>query len=154
MQRGRRAGEDRLPLGGDLAATTPSGLLEMTVRETLDAELEVLSADVTHHTMLLARSAYDLYETRGFQRARVPGNAPARSWPTPPRRGSIAPKRARRTPLTGFVVEVLIRTGRHGRCAGQRHAPGPTVAGAQTEQRLKVTYLTEHTAPERALPIK
>ncbi|MGW6289090.1 DNA polymerase III subunit alpha [Streptomyces sp. NPDC055107] len=50
-QRGRRAGEGQLPLGGELITTTPSGLPEMTGRETLDAELEVLSIDVTHHLM-------------------------------------------------------------------------------------------------------
>ncbi|MFI0596676.1 DNA polymerase III subunit alpha [Streptomyces griseus] len=48
-QRGRRAGEGQLPLGGELVTTTPSGLPEMTSRDTLDAELEVLSIDVTHH---------------------------------------------------------------------------------------------------------
>ncbi|WP_406141527.1 DNA polymerase III subunit alpha [Streptomyces anulatus] len=50
-QRGRRAGEGQLPIGGELVTTTPSGLPEMTGRETLDAELEVLSIDVTHHLM-------------------------------------------------------------------------------------------------------
>ncbi|MFI2360978.1 DNA polymerase III subunit alpha [Streptomyces anulatus] len=50
-QRGRRAGEGQLPIGDELVTTTPSGLPEMTGRETLDAELEVLSIDVTHHLM-------------------------------------------------------------------------------------------------------
>ncbi|MFI2360774.1 DNA polymerase III subunit alpha [Streptomyces anulatus] len=50
-QRGRRAGEGQLPIGGELVTTTSSGLPEMTGRETLDAELEVLSIDVTHHLM-------------------------------------------------------------------------------------------------------
>ncbi|MFD3415572.1 DNA polymerase III subunit alpha [Streptomyces cyaneofuscatus] len=50
-QRGRIAGEGQLPLGSELVTTTPSGLPEMTGRDTLDAELEVLSIDVTHHLM-------------------------------------------------------------------------------------------------------
>ncbi|MFD8666225.1 DNA polymerase III subunit alpha, partial [Streptomyces microflavus] len=50
-QRGRTAGEGQLLVGGELITTTPSGLPEMTGRDTLDAELDVLSIDVTHHLM-------------------------------------------------------------------------------------------------------
>ncbi|MFE1478995.1 DNA polymerase III subunit alpha [Streptomyces cyaneofuscatus] len=48
-QRDRRTGEGQLPLATGTLTTTPSGLPEMTGRDMLNAELEVLSLDVTHH---------------------------------------------------------------------------------------------------------
>ncbi|WP_399479595.1 DNA polymerase III subunit alpha [Streptomyces sp. OUCMDZ-4982] len=50
-QRDRRTGEGQLALATGTSATTPSGLPEMTGRDMLNAELEVLSLDVTHHLM-------------------------------------------------------------------------------------------------------
>ncbi|MGW3653775.1 DNA polymerase III subunit alpha, partial [Streptomyces sp. NPDC000878] len=49
--RNRAATDGQLPLGGELAAAEPSGLPEMTGRDKLGAELDVLSIDVTHHLM-------------------------------------------------------------------------------------------------------
>ncbi|GHH43509.1 DNA polymerase III subunit alpha [Streptomyces candidus] len=46
-----RQAEGQLPLDGLTTATDPSGLPEMTAREALGAELEVLKVDVTQHLM-------------------------------------------------------------------------------------------------------
>lgn len=51
QSRNRHAGEGQLPLGGQLVTAEPSGLAEMTGRDKLNAELETLSIDVTHHLM-------------------------------------------------------------------------------------------------------
>ncbi|MEV6532758.1 DNA polymerase III subunit alpha, partial [Streptomyces sp. NPDC051639] len=51
QSRARAATDGQLPLGGDLVSTEPSGLPEMTSRDKLDAELETLQIDVTHHLM-------------------------------------------------------------------------------------------------------
>ncbi|GGO58841.1 DNA polymerase III subunit alpha [Streptomyces lasiicapitis] len=47
----RAAADGQLPLGGDLVTAGSSGLPEMSGRERLAAELDVLSIDVTHHLM-------------------------------------------------------------------------------------------------------
>ncbi|MFJ2745850.1 DNA polymerase III subunit alpha [Streptomyces sp. NPDC087440] len=47
----QRQAEGQLPLDGLTAASGPSGLPEMTAREALGAELEVLKADVSQHLM-------------------------------------------------------------------------------------------------------
>lgn len=49
--RARAATDGQLPLGGELVTAGPSGLPEMTSRDKLSAELDVLSIDVTHHLM-------------------------------------------------------------------------------------------------------
>ncbi|MEU8892962.1 DNA polymerase III subunit alpha [Streptomyces sp. NPDC048442] len=46
-----RQSDGQLPLDGLTTSTDPSGLPEMTAREALGAELEVLKADVTQHLM-------------------------------------------------------------------------------------------------------
>ncbi|WP_327359612.1 DNA polymerase III subunit alpha [Streptomyces sp. NBC_01304] len=51
QSRNRTAADGQLPLGGDLVAAEATGLPEMTSRETLSAELEVLSVDLTHHLL-------------------------------------------------------------------------------------------------------
>ncbi|MFI5987777.1 DNA polymerase III subunit alpha [Streptomyces sp. NPDC051555] len=49
--RQRTTTDGQLPLGEDLVTAGASGLPEMTRREALSAELDVLSIDVTHHLM-------------------------------------------------------------------------------------------------------
>ncbi|MFF2430937.1 DNA polymerase III subunit alpha [Streptomyces mirabilis] len=49
--RARAATDGQLPLGGELVTAGPSGLPEMTSRDKLGAELDVLSIDVSHHLM-------------------------------------------------------------------------------------------------------
>ncbi|MGW0801248.1 helix-hairpin-helix domain-containing protein, partial [Streptomyces sp. NPDC002692] len=51
QSRARAAADGQLPLGGELVSAEPSGLPEMTSRDRLDAELETLQIDVTHHLM-------------------------------------------------------------------------------------------------------
>ncbi|MFG3590612.1 DNA polymerase III subunit alpha [Streptomyces sp. NPDC047990] len=51
QSRARAATDGQLPLGGELVSAEPSGLPEMTSRDRLDAELETLQIDVTHHLM-------------------------------------------------------------------------------------------------------
>ncbi|MFJ2397301.1 DNA polymerase III subunit alpha [Streptomyces sp. NPDC087843] len=51
QSRARAATDGQLPLGGELVSSEPSGLPEMTSRDKLDAELETLQIDVTHHLM-------------------------------------------------------------------------------------------------------
>ncbi|WP_329529544.1 DNA polymerase III subunit alpha [Streptomyces sp. NBC_01462] len=51
QSRARAATDGQLPLGGELVSAEPSGLPEMTSRDKLDAELETLQIDVTHHLM-------------------------------------------------------------------------------------------------------
>ncbi|MFI5801255.1 DNA polymerase III subunit alpha [Streptomyces sp. NPDC051561] len=50
QSRGRQT-EGQLPLDGPATATEPSGLPEMTAREALGSELEILKVDVTQHLM-------------------------------------------------------------------------------------------------------
>ncbi|WP_326621164.1 hypothetical protein OHA57_01835 [Streptomyces anulatus] len=45
--------------------------LTITIRYADGATTTRILPEATHHTRLLARSAYDLYETLGLQRARV-----------------------------------------------------------------------------------
>ncbi|MFC4955553.1 DNA polymerase III subunit alpha [Streptomyces mauvecolor] len=49
--RQRTQSEGQLPLGGDLVTAAPSGLPEMTAREALGAELDILAIDVSRHLM-------------------------------------------------------------------------------------------------------
>ncbi|MDT9695963.1 MULTISPECIES: DNA polymerase III subunit alpha [Streptomyces] len=49
--RNRTATDGQLPLGGELVTAGPAGLPEMTSRERMSAELEVLSVDVSQHLM-------------------------------------------------------------------------------------------------------
>ncbi|MCX4783939.1 DNA polymerase III subunit alpha [Streptomyces sp. NBC_01264] len=49
--RGRPVGDGQLPLDHDTFAAAPSGLPEMTSRERLSAELDVLAIDVSQHLM-------------------------------------------------------------------------------------------------------
>ncbi|MET8411160.1 DNA polymerase III subunit alpha [Streptomyces sp. NPDC005195] len=51
QSRARAATDGQLPFGGELVSAEPSGLPEMTSRDRLDAELETLQIDVTHHLM-------------------------------------------------------------------------------------------------------
>ncbi|EPH46902.1 putative Error-prone DNA polymerase [Streptomyces aurantiacus JA 4570] len=51
QSRSRAATDGQLPLGGDLVSAQPSGLPEMSSRDQLNAELEVLSIDVSRHLM-------------------------------------------------------------------------------------------------------
>ncbi|MFF4323772.1 DNA polymerase III subunit alpha [Streptomyces sp. NPDC001568] len=46
-----RPADGQLPLGGELVTADPSGLPEMTSREALNAEISVLSIDVSQHLM-------------------------------------------------------------------------------------------------------
>ncbi|MFK0202121.1 DNA polymerase III subunit alpha [Streptomyces lavendulae] len=46
-----RPADGQLPLGGELVTAAPSGLPEMTSREALNAEISVLSIDVSQHLM-------------------------------------------------------------------------------------------------------
>ncbi|MFJ5026090.1 DNA polymerase III subunit alpha [Streptomyces goshikiensis] len=46
-----RPADGQLPLGGELVTTDPSGLPEMTSREALNAEIGILSIDVSQHLM-------------------------------------------------------------------------------------------------------
>ncbi|MFD3542448.1 DNA polymerase III subunit alpha [Streptomyces sp. NPDC058662] len=46
-----RPADGQLPLGGELVTAEPSGLPEMTSREALHAEIDVLSIDVSQHLM-------------------------------------------------------------------------------------------------------
>ncbi len=50
-QYARAATDGQLPLGGELVTAEPSGLPEMTRRDKLNAELDALSIDVSHHLM-------------------------------------------------------------------------------------------------------
>ncbi|MER5890000.1 DNA polymerase III subunit alpha [Streptomyces sp. NPDC001941] len=49
--RNTRAVDGQLPLGGEIVSAEPAGLAPMTSREVLDAELDVLSIDVTRHLL-------------------------------------------------------------------------------------------------------
>ncbi|MGW6145633.1 helix-hairpin-helix domain-containing protein, partial [Streptomyces sp. NPDC055140] len=49
--RNRATADGQLALGGDLVSAEPSGLKEMSSRERMSAELEVLSIDVSQHLM-------------------------------------------------------------------------------------------------------
>ncbi|MFH8736789.1 DNA polymerase III subunit alpha [Streptomyces sp. NPDC017964] len=49
--RNRTAADGQLALGGDLVSAEPSGLKEMSSRERMSAELDVLSIDVSQHLM-------------------------------------------------------------------------------------------------------
>ncbi|MEU0030794.1 DNA polymerase III subunit alpha [Streptomyces sp. NPDC006335] len=75
QSRNRTATDGQLPLGGELAAVAPSSLPEMTSRDRLGAELEVLSIDVSrhlmehHHRLLREVGATDAAHLRGL----VPG---------------------------------------------------------------------------------
>ncbi|MEU0946895.1 DNA polymerase III subunit alpha [Streptomyces canus] len=51
QSRNRTATDGQLPLGGELVSAGPSGLPEMTSRDKLGAELDVLSIDVSRHLM-------------------------------------------------------------------------------------------------------
>ncbi|MGW6875914.1 DNA polymerase III subunit alpha [Streptomyces xanthophaeus] len=46
-----RPADGQLPLGGELVTADPSGLPEMTSREALNAEISILSIDVSQHLM-------------------------------------------------------------------------------------------------------
>ncbi|MET7695254.1 DNA polymerase III subunit alpha [Streptomyces sp. NPDC005483] len=75
QSRNRTATDGQLPLGGELVTAAPSGLPEMTSRDQLGAELEVLSIDVSrhlmeyHHRLLRELGATDAAHLRGL----VPG---------------------------------------------------------------------------------
>ncbi|MFF7953955.1 DNA polymerase III subunit alpha [Streptomyces griseorubiginosus] len=75
QSRNRTTTDGQLPLGGELAAAAPSGLPDMTSRDQLGAELEVLSIDVSrhlmeyHHRLLREVGATDAAHLRGM----VPG---------------------------------------------------------------------------------
>ncbi|WP_405784461.1 DNA polymerase III subunit alpha [Streptomyces sp. NBC_01378] len=49
--RNRKAADGQLALGGQLVTSEPSGLKEMSSRERMSAEIEVLSIDVSQHLM-------------------------------------------------------------------------------------------------------
>ncbi|MFD9519722.1 DNA polymerase III subunit alpha [Streptomyces sp. NPDC059979] len=77
-----RPADGQLPLGGELVTAEPSGLPEMTSREALSAEIDVLKIDVsqhlmTHHHRLLreigATDAAHLKTMRPGQRVLVAG---------------------------------------------------------------------------------
>ncbi|MFF1265720.1 hypothetical protein ACFVZE_07785 [Streptomyces anulatus] len=74
--------------------------------------------EATHHTRLLARSAYDLYETLGLQRARVRNITPARREP-PPRRTRRPPAHLR---------------PHHRQEAAHRSRPGPRPAAVRNRR--------------------
>ncbi|MEU8955011.1 DNA polymerase III subunit alpha [Streptomyces sp. NPDC048518] len=80
--RNRAASDGQLALGGDLTAAQASGLRELSSRERLDAELDVLSIDVSQHLMehhhrllreLGATDAAHLQHLRPGQRVLVAG---------------------------------------------------------------------------------